>query len=146
MLAGCVGMDVSQWAIDLKLTLADSDESHRPGDMLGLSIVACFGPGRWNVVNRFEQAPVVEPVHPLQGGGFNLSVKSSPLCSSHSCGRTITRVSEDGEKVMKEGVMLHPRLQAWDEASAYRRVKVITGRRQRRRWTAEEKALIHYLP
>jgi transposase len=56
--------------------------------------------------------------------------------------RTITRVSEDGEKVMKEGVMLHPRLEAWDEASAYRRVEVITGRRQRRRWTAEEKALI----
>jgi transposase len=54
----------------------------------------------------------------------------------------ITRVSEDGEMVMKEGVMLHPRLEALDEASAYRRVEVITGRRQHRRWTAEEKALI----
>jgi len=43
---------------------------------------------------------------------------------------------------MKEGVMLHPRLEAWDEASAYRRVEVITGRRQRRQWTADEKALI----
>ena len=46
-------------------------ESRRPGDMLGLSIVACFGLGGWNVADRFEQAPVVEPVHPFQGGEFD---------------------------------------------------------------------------
>ena len=43
-------------------------ESRRPGDVLGLSIVACFGFGGWNVADGFKQAPVVEPVHPFQGG------------------------------------------------------------------------------
>ena len=51
-------------------------ESRRLGEVLGLSIVACFGLGGWNVADRFEQAPVVEPVHPFQGGeldGFQAS-------------------------------------------------------------------------
>ena len=43
-------------------------ESRRPGDMLGSSIVACFGLGGWNVADVLEQAPVVEPIHPFQGG------------------------------------------------------------------------------
>jgi hypothetical protein len=42
--------------------------SRRHGGMVGLSIVACFGLGEWNVADGFEQAPVVEPVHPFQGG------------------------------------------------------------------------------
>lgn len=43
---------------------------------------------------------------------------------------------------MGEGVRLHPRLEAMDEGRAYRRIEVITGRRQRRSYTAEEKARI----
>lgn len=43
---------------------------------------------------------------------------------------------------MEEGVRLHPRLEAMDEGRPYRRVEVITGRRQRRSDTAEEKARI----
>jgi hypothetical protein len=42
--------------------------SRRHGGMVGLSIVACFGLGGWNVADGLEQAPVVEPVHPFQGG------------------------------------------------------------------------------
>src|SRR4051794_22341489 len=45
--------------------------------MVGLSIVACFGLGGWNVADRFEQAPVVEPVHPFQGGEFD-SLQAAP--------------------------------------------------------------------
>jgi len=41
-----------------------------------------------------------------------------------------------------EGSRLDHRLEGRDEASVYRRVEVITGRRQRRQWTAEEKARI----
>ena len=52
-------------------------ESRRRGDVLGLSIVACFGLGGWNVADRFEQAPVVEPVHPFQGGEFD-SLQAAP--------------------------------------------------------------------
>ncbi|WP_341992893.1 transposase [Azorhizobium sp. AG788] len=43
---------------------------------------------------------------------------------------------------MGEGVRLHPRLEAMDEGRPYRRIEVITGRRQRRSYTAEEKARI----
>jgi transposase len=43
---------------------------------------------------------------------------------------------------MEDGVRLHPRLEAMDEGRPYRRVEVITGRRQRRSYTAEEKARI----
>lgn len=43
---------------------------------------------------------------------------------------------------MKDGVRLHPRLEAMDEGRPYRRVEVITGRRQRRSYTIEEKARI----
>ena len=43
---------------------------------------------------------------------------------------------------MEDGVRLHPRLEAMDEDRPYRRVEVITGRRQRRVWTAQEKARI----
>lgn len=46
---------------------AISPESCRPGDVLGLSIIARFGLGGRNVADRFEQAPVVEAVHPFQG-------------------------------------------------------------------------------
>src|SRR5438046_4134024 len=38
--------------------------------------------------------------------------------------------------------MANAMLQARQEDGAYRRVEVITGRRRRRRWTAEEKARI----
>jgi hypothetical protein len=59
-------------------------ESRRPGDMLGLSIVACFGLGGWNVADRFEQAPVAEPVHPFQGGGFDgLQAAPWPAAADH---------------------------------------------------------------
>lgn len=43
---------------------------------------------------------------------------------------------------MEDGARLHPRLEAMDEGRPYRRVEVITGRRQRRSYTAEEKARI----
>ncbi len=56
-------------------------ESRRPGDVLGLSIVACFGLGGWNVADRFEQAPVVEPVHPFQGGELD-GFQASPWAAS----------------------------------------------------------------
>ena len=59
-------------------------ESRRHGDMLGLSIVACFGLGGWNVADRFEQAPVVEPIHPFQGGEFDsLQAAPSPAAADH---------------------------------------------------------------
>lgn len=59
-------------------------ESRRPGDVLGLSIVACFGLGGWNVADGFEQAPVVEPVHPLQGGKLDVfQVAQWPAASDH---------------------------------------------------------------
>lgn len=43
---------------------------------------------------------------------------------------------------MGEGVRLHPRLEAMDEGRPYRRIEVITGRRRRRSYAAEEKARI----
>lgn len=43
---------------------------------------------------------------------------------------------------MEDGVRLHPRHEAMDEGRPYRRVEVITGRRQRRSYTREEKARI----
>lgn len=43
---------------------------------------------------------------------------------------------------MGKGVRLHPRLEAMDEGRPYRRIEVITGRRQRRSYKAEEKARI----
>ena len=43
---------------------------------------------------------------------------------------------------MGDGVRLHPRLEAIDEGRPYRRVEVITGRRQRRSYTAQEKMRI----
>lgn len=43
---------------------------------------------------------------------------------------------------MGEGVRLHPRLEVMDEGRPYQRVEVITGRRQRRSYAAEEKARI----
>ena len=43
-------------------------ESRRPGDVLGLSIVARFGLGGRDIADGFEQASVIEPVHPFQGG------------------------------------------------------------------------------
>jgi hypothetical protein len=54
-------------------------ESRRPGDMLGLSIVACFGLGGWNSTDGFKQAPIVEPVDPFQRGeldGFQVSPRA----------------------------------------------------------------------
>jgi hypothetical protein len=47
---------------------ADSVESRRLGDVLGLSIVAYFGPSGRNVADGLEQAPVVEPIYSFQGG------------------------------------------------------------------------------
>jgi len=43
---------------------------------------------------------------------------------------------------MDDDVRLHPRLEGRDEDRPYRRVEVITGRRQRRSYTAQEKARI----
>jgi hypothetical protein len=34
----------------------------------GLGMVTCFGLGRWNIADRFEQASVVEPVDPFERG------------------------------------------------------------------------------
>jgi transposase len=44
--------------------------------------------------------------------------------------------------MMRDSARLDDRLQARDEASAYQRVELITGRRVRRRWSADEKAQI----
>ena len=46
-------------------------ELRRHGDVLGLSIVARFGLGGRNVADGLEEAPVVEPVDPCQGGEFD---------------------------------------------------------------------------
>ncbi len=43
-------------------------ESRRRGDVLRLGIATCFGLGGRNVADGLEQASVVEPVHPFQGG------------------------------------------------------------------------------
>jgi len=43
---------------------------------------------------------------------------------------------------MVDGFRLEGMVEGMHEASAYRRVEVITGRRQRRNWTAEEKSRI----
>jgi transposase len=43
---------------------------------------------------------------------------------------------------MRDDDRLDDGLQARDEASAYRRIELITGRRLRRRWSADEKAQI----
>ena len=33
-------------------------------------MVACLGLGRWDVADRLEQAAIVEPTHPVEGGEF----------------------------------------------------------------------------
>jgi hypothetical protein len=38
---------------------------------MGLCVIACFGLGGWDISDRFEQAPVVEPVDPFEGGEFH---------------------------------------------------------------------------
>ena len=43
---------------------------------------------------------------------------------------------------MRDGARLDDRLQARDEAGAYQRIEVITGRQVRRRWSDDEKAQI----
>lgn len=43
---------------------------------------------------------------------------------------------------MEDGVRLHPRLEAMDEDRPYQRIEVITGRRQRRSYSTQEKARI----
>jgi hypothetical protein len=43
-------------------------ESRRHGDVVSLGIIACLGLGGRYAADGFEQAPVVEPVHPFQGG------------------------------------------------------------------------------
>ncbi len=43
---------------------------------------------------------------------------------------------------MRDGARLDDRLQARDEAAAYQRIELITGRQVRRRWSADEKARI----
>jgi hypothetical protein len=39
--------------------------------LMGLCVIACFGLGGWDISDRFEQAPVVEPVDPFEGGEFH---------------------------------------------------------------------------
>jgi transposase len=46
------------------------------------------------------------------------------------------------EGMMRDGARLDDRLQARDEAGPYQRIELITGRRVRRRWSADEKARI----
>ena len=59
-------------------------ESGRHRSVLGLSIVACFGLGGWNVADGFEQTPVVEPVHPFQCGEFDgFQAAPWPATSDH---------------------------------------------------------------
>ena len=59
-------------------------ESRRYGDVLGLSIVARFGLGGRDIADGLEQAPVVEPVHPFQGGEFDgLQGAPWPAASDH---------------------------------------------------------------
>jgi hypothetical protein len=43
-------------------------ESRRHGDVVSLGIIACLGLGGRYAADGFEQAPIVEPVHPFQGG------------------------------------------------------------------------------
>ena len=47
----------------------------------GCCVVYCFGFGRWDVADRFEQASVVEPVDPFQCcelDGFERAPGSAP--------------------------------------------------------------------
>jgi transposase len=46
------------------------------------------------------------------------------------------------EGIMRDSARLDDRLQARDEAGAYQRIELITGRQVRRRWSADEKAQI----
>jgi hypothetical protein len=43
-------------------------ESGHHSQVVYLFIVACLSLGGWDVADRLEQAPVVEPVHPFQRG------------------------------------------------------------------------------
>src|SRR3954452_13543172 len=39
--------------------------------LIGLGIIARFGLGGWDISDRFEQATIVEPVDPFEGGEFD---------------------------------------------------------------------------
>src|SRR4051794_6185287 len=57
------------YAIALEASLLGS---RRHSGCLKLGVVACLGLGRWDVADRLEEAAVVVPVDPLQGGELNL--------------------------------------------------------------------------
>ena len=46
-------------------------ESRRHGVLVGLGIVTRFGLGGRDISDRFEQATIVEPVDPFEGGEFH---------------------------------------------------------------------------
>ena len=46
-------------------------ESRRHGALIGLGIVADFRFCGWDISDRFEQATIVEPVDPFEGGEFH---------------------------------------------------------------------------
>jgi hypothetical protein len=55
-------------------------ESRGHGGVLDLGIVACFRLGGWNSADGSEQASIVEPVDPFQGGeldGFQVSPRAA---------------------------------------------------------------------
>lgn len=51
-------------------------ESRHHGELIDLGIVVCLCFGGWNVADGFEQAAIVEPVDPFEGG--HLDTESSP--------------------------------------------------------------------
>ena len=65
-----------------------------------------------------------------------------PTCSCLAAGERLCAVSRSMGVGMGDDAMLDHMLEDKDEAKSYRRVELIMGRRQRRHWTAEEKARI----
>src|ERR1700761_4896302 len=56
--------------------------SRRHGVLVGLGIVTRFGLGGRDISDRFEQATIVEPVDPFEGGkfhGFCTAPRAAPM-------------------------------------------------------------------
>ena len=59
-------------------------ESGHHSQLVQLFIVARFGLCGWNVSDRLEETPVVEPVDPLEGGEFHgFGVAPGPASVDH---------------------------------------------------------------
>src|SRR4051794_2793443 len=53
------------------MSAAKVRESCRQGLSVHGVMIALFGLGRWDISDGLEQAPIVEPVDPFEGGVFN---------------------------------------------------------------------------